>query len=216
VTTNRKEASRTVKREAKPASSYHHGNLEQALVNLATELIAKQGVESLTLRLLGEQLGVSRTALYRHFSDKQTLLVRVAEEGFAQFGDSLEAARTSTDRTDVFVRMAHAYFTFAQKNPGQYRVMFDASVLKKAHTAKLHAAAKRSFASLFDEVVRDSAKLRGSSPGSIGARSLGLWSLLHGYSMLAINGQFDDNRATVTKAMVASVEALVKGQRTEG
>jgi AcrR family transcriptional regulator len=215
VTANRKGVGRTLKSEAKPASSYHHGNLEQALVHLATELIAKHGVESLTLRLLGERLGVSRTALYRHFSDKQTLLVRVAEEGFAQFGDALEAARASTSPTDVFVRMAHAYFSFAQKHPGQYRVMFDASVLKKAHTAKLHAAAKRSFASLFDEVVGDSAKLHGGSPESIGARVLGLWSLLHGYSMLAINGQFDDNRAAVTKAMVASVEALVKGQRAE-
>jgi AcrR family transcriptional regulator len=176
-------------------------------------LIAKQGVENLTLRLLGEQLGVSRSALYRHFSDKQTLLVRVAEEGFAQFGDALEAARASAGHPDVFIRMAQAYFAFAQKNPGQYRVMFDASVLQKAHTAKLRSAAKRSFASLHDEVVRESAVPQGRSPEFIRARALGLWSLLHGYSMLAINGQFDDDRTTVTKAMVAAAEALLKGQR---
>jgi AcrR family transcriptional regulator len=210
----RKTAEGIAKAGAKPTSSYHHGNLERGLIDLATEVIAKQGVEHLTLRLLGEQLGVSRSALYRHFPDKQTLLVRVAEEGFGRFGDALDAARASKSGEDVFVRMGRAYFDFARQNPGHYRVMFDTTVLKKAHSAKLHAAAKRPLACLVDEVVKDTPGTGKDHATLIETRVSGLWSLLHGYSMLAINGHLAGTSSSVAKSMVASVLSLLQGQRS--
>ena len=210
----RKTAEGTAKTEPKPASSYHHGNLERGLIDLATEVIAKQGVEHLTLRLLGEQLGVSRSALYRHFPDKQTLLVRVAEEGFGRFGDALDAARASKSGEDVFVRMGRAYLDFVRHNPGHYRVMFDTTVLKKAHSAKLHAAAKRPLACLVDEVIQDTPGTGKDHATLVRTRVSGLWSLLHGYSMLAINGHLDGTNSSVAKSMVASVVSLLRGQRS--
>ena len=67
---------------AKQPSRYHHGNLPQAMLQEAVRTIQKQGTEALTLRGVGERLGVSRTALYRHFADKEALLAAVATEGF--------------------------------------------------------------------------------------------------------------------------------------
>jgi AcrR family transcriptional regulator len=66
----------------KKAGQYHHGDLRRALVEEALRTIQTDGVEELTLRAVGETLGVSRTALYRHFSDKQALLAAVGGEGF--------------------------------------------------------------------------------------------------------------------------------------
>src|SRR5688572_18243578 len=66
----------------KRPGQYHHGDLQRALLQEALQTIQTGGVEQLTLRAVGEKLGVSRTALYRHFSDKQALLAAVGREGF--------------------------------------------------------------------------------------------------------------------------------------
>ena len=66
----------------KRAHRYHHGDLSRALLQEAVRTIQRGGVQALTLRAVGEKLGVSRTALYRHFSDKSGLLAAVAREGF--------------------------------------------------------------------------------------------------------------------------------------
>ena len=66
----------------KPNRPYHHGNLRRALLDEAVATIRAEGVDGLTLREIGARLGVSRTALYRHFADKRALLAAVATEGF--------------------------------------------------------------------------------------------------------------------------------------
>src|SRR5882757_3581835 len=82
--------------------AYHHGDLERALVDTAVQMIQKDGVQALTLRGVGAKLGVSRTALYRHFDGKEALLARVAAEGFKRFHDALAAAiaRAEARRSD--------------------------------------------------------------------------------------------------------------------
>src|SRR5215831_17121958 len=72
--------------------AYHHGDLERSLVEAALVTIQEEGVEALTLRGVGARLGVSRTALYRHFEDKTALLARVALEGFRLFREALQTA----------------------------------------------------------------------------------------------------------------------------
>src|SRR5688500_20294354 len=76
----------------KRAGQYHHGDLRRALVDEAVRTIQLDGIEQLTLRAAGEKLGVSRTALYRHFSDKQALLAAVGREGFRMRRLALTAA----------------------------------------------------------------------------------------------------------------------------
>src|SRR5688500_9292449 len=71
---------RPTKPARKPANRYHHGDLPHAMLQEAVRTIQKDGVDALTLRCVGERLGVSRTALYRHFADKQALLAAVAAE----------------------------------------------------------------------------------------------------------------------------------------
>src|SRR2546429_9382843 len=69
------------------AHRYHHGHLPGALIEAGLKLIEEKGIRALTLRGVGGRGGVSRTAAYRHFSDKAALLGAIWEAGFTQFGD---------------------------------------------------------------------------------------------------------------------------------
>src|SRR5215470_3431793 len=108
----------------KPAKPYHHGDLRRALLDEALRTIQTHGVEHLTLRTVGERLGVSRSALYRHFADKQSLLATVGTEGFRKLRQTLADAWEKHGRGHAgFNSMGKAYVQFAIKNPSHYRVM---------------------------------------------------------------------------------------------
>jgi hypothetical protein len=82
----------TTRRKRTDRRTYHHGDLGPALVREAARTIRTDGVEAVTLRDVGRRLGVSRTALYRHFADKAALLAAVAREGFQGFSRELREA----------------------------------------------------------------------------------------------------------------------------
>src|SRR5918995_5925004 len=105
--------------------AYHHGNLRRGLLDEALATIRADGVDGLTLRQIGSRLGVSRTALYRHFADKRALLTAVATEGFRTLRQQLISAWEDGGRSPVGSQaMGAAYVRFAVANPSHYRVMF--------------------------------------------------------------------------------------------
>ncbi len=107
----------------KPPSRYHHGDLRRALLEEAVGTIARDGVERLTLRDVGARLGVSRTALYRHFANKSALLAAVARDGFDWFRqDLLDGWSNGEGTRRGFELMGVAYVRFAVANPSHYRV----------------------------------------------------------------------------------------------
>src|SRR5215475_9869167 len=98
----------------KPAKSYHHGDLRRALLDEALRTIQTDGVEQLTLRTVGERLGVSRSALYRHFADKQSLLATVGKEGFRMLRQAIAEAWERNGRgRGGFEAIGKAYLRFA-------------------------------------------------------------------------------------------------------
>src|ERR1043165_9183813 len=116
---------RTKSLARKPSRQYHHGNLRRGLLDEALAMIRTDGVEGLTLREIGTRLGVSRTALYRHFADKGALLEAVATEGFRTLRQELLGAwETGGGGLAGFDQMGEAYVRFAVANPAHYRVMF--------------------------------------------------------------------------------------------
>src|SRR5687767_10141651 len=115
-----------VRIQKKARGQYHHGNLRSSLIEAGLKLIARKGVQSLTLREIGVQLGVSRMAAYRHFSNKADLLAAISEAGFTLFADALDDARRGAGRecASQLRAMAVAYVRFAGAYPAYYEVMF--------------------------------------------------------------------------------------------
>src|SRR6185295_8734013 len=112
--TERMATPRAPRLAKKPRDQYHHGDLRRALLQAAVRTVQKHGESALTLRAVGDELGVSRTALYRHFADKSALLTAVAAEGFRMFRLALLAAWEGGDKGAAgFTAMGEAYVRFA-------------------------------------------------------------------------------------------------------
>src|SRR3954469_24479710 len=138
----------------KPRGHYHHGNLRRALIDEAVRTIQRSGVEALTLRGVGASLGVSRTALYRHFADKDALLAVVAREGFVALKATLDTARTRAADPDVqLTEMGTAYVRFAIDNQAHYLVMFGSFLERCQDEPDLMADATAAFDALVAMIV---------------------------------------------------------------
>jgi len=103
---------------------YHHGNLREALVTAARHLSAEKGPHGFTMAEAARLAGVSPSAPYRHFKDRDALMAELCQRGFAEFARRLTAALQSGAGKDGLTRMGHAYLAFAREDPGTYAAMF--------------------------------------------------------------------------------------------
>jgi AcrR family transcriptional regulator len=168
--------------------SYHHGNLKQALLEASLKLIRKVGSEGLTLREVARQAGVSHSAPYRHFRDKEELLAAVATEGFNRLTESLKNAAAPGSRAmDRFRLSGRGYVQFALKYPQHFAVMFDAPRRFDLYP-EMHAAGECAFNTLVRYV--EACQAEGSlPPGDSRPLALPAWAMVHGIAKLAIGGQ---------------------------
>ena len=174
----------------KRAHRYHHGDLSRALLQEAVRTIQRSGVQALTLRAVGERLGVSRTALYRHFRDKSGLLAAVAREGFRMLRlQLLEAWTTNGGGRKGFEAMGAAYVRFAVDHPSHYRVMFGGYVDSPGpRDPELAREGAGAFQALVDAIVSLQQNLLMKTDPPLQLAQY-IWSNVHGIAMLAIDGQ---------------------------
>jgi AcrR family transcriptional regulator len=176
----------------KSAKQYHHGDLRRALLDEALRTIQTHGVEHLTLRTVGARLGVSRSALYRHFADKQSLLATVGKEGFRKLRQSLADVWERNGRGRIgFEAMGRAYVQFAVEHPSHYRVMFGRFIESAAKDDHFIGEAQAAFQVLVDALVdqQNAGDIRRDDPVLMGHF---VWALVHGTAMLFIDGQLPE------------------------
>jgi len=127
--------------------TYHHGNLRKSLLDRAAHVIAEQGIESLSLRALARDLGVSHAAPARHFADKNDLLRALATEGNDRFiAYILDAAdATGNDPLVRYNAMGEAYIRFSLLFPAYYRTITHPDVAAHADASLKASAERRSF-----------------------------------------------------------------------
>jgi AcrR family transcriptional regulator len=123
---------------------YHHGNLREALLHAAEKTLEAKGGQSISLRELSRELGVSHTSPRRHFADKQALLDALALRGFERFDESLcrAAGKPAQDFKARLTKLARAYVDFALKHPALLGLMFESKHRPDAPREILDAAEK--------------------------------------------------------------------------
>jgi AcrR family transcriptional regulator len=202
---------RTPQRLRRPPDRYHHGDLRRALLEEAARTIQHEGVDGLTLRAVGERLGVSRTALYRHFTDKAALLSAVARDGFRTLRLALVHAWTEGGGgRPGFEAMGLAYVRFALANPSHYRVMFGGFLARPSPDPGLAEEASGAFQVLVDALVaqQQAGLVRQDDPLQL-ARLI--WALVHGIAMLAIDRHFEHQHADAETLSAFAVERIRTG-----
>lgn len=169
---------------------YHHGNLREALIRAALELIAEKGPAGFTFADAARWAGVSSAAPYRHFRDRDALMADVARRGFEQFADRLARAWNdgAPDPFAAFENVGRAYLAFARQEPAFYSAMFEAGVPLDADP-ELRQAADRAFGVLreaAETLIARTAKDR-RPPALMVA--LHVWAMAHGVASLFARGE---------------------------
>jgi len=196
--------------------AYHHKDLRNALIDEALTVLASEEPAELTLRELARRLGVTHTAPYAHFPDKQALLEAVADAGFLRLAERLEAVEgAAQEPLQAFRAMAHAYLAFAQEQPNLYRLMFTAPELAHDPECEMSLDGERAFAVVVRTIERIGA------PKGVDLRDLAaaVWSCVHGVAMLdldkRIHGKTMQSPQTVldlgTEMMLAGLAAKSHG-----
>ncbi|MGE0007913.1 MAG: TetR/AcrR family transcriptional regulator [Parvibaculaceae bacterium] len=161
---------------------YHHGNLKEALIAAARRLIAEHGPQGFTLNEASRTAGVSPSAPYRHFRDRNALIEATAEEGFNLFRDRLLAATEGVvSPHEALHRMGAAYFAFALDEPGFYQAMFSSGL--PAVGTSVAQAGDRAFA-----VLEDAVRALGARESQVRELSLKIWAFTHGMTGLIAAG----------------------------
>ena len=187
---------------------YHHGNLREALIAAALDLIARKGPAGFTFADAARWAGVSSAAPYRHFRDRDALIADIARRGFELF--EMHLARAWDDgRPDPFAafeNVGRAYLAFARDEPAYYSAMFEAGIPLDSDPG-LRLAADRAFAVLRTASETLCARLPKERRPPALMMSLHVWALSHGIA--ALFGRADAGRRTLPMTPEELLEAAV-------
>jgi AcrR family transcriptional regulator len=187
---------------------YHHGNLKEALLRAALELIAQKGPGGFTFAEAARWAGVSPAAPYRHFRDRDELLASIALRGFHQFEAALAQA-WDEGRPDVFFaldRLGKAYLDFARSEPAYSSAMFEAGI-PLATNPELREAGDRAFAVLRGAAEKLCAQTPARNRPPALMVALHIWAMAHGIASLF--GRGDAARRTLPMSPEELLEAEV-------
>ncbi|HXZ21219.1 MAG TPA: TetR/AcrR family transcriptional regulator [Pseudolabrys sp.] len=190
------------------ARGYHHGNLKEALVRAALELIAEKGPAGFTFADAARWAGVSPAAPYRHFRDRDALLADIARRGFEEFAAALAKAwdEGKPDVMTAFDHLGKAYLAFAKREPAYYSAMFEAGIALDSDR-ELREVSENAFAVLRAAAEKLVALMPPQQRPPALMVALHVWSMTHGIASLF--GRGDAARRTLPMPPEELLEAAV-------
>jgi AcrR family transcriptional regulator len=193
---------------------YHHGTLRDALLEAAERVLERDGLSGLTLRAVAREAGVSHAAPTHHFRDLTGLVSELAAIGFRQFNAAMAAAGAAgTSPMEKAMARAKAYVAYAQAHPGMYGLMFRTERLDMTRPS-LHEAASASFAGLAGAIGASRHEQIHEEALSLeqAAAIARAWSLVHGFTMLLLDGRLTDILRRLPKGTDAEtlLDAMLK------
>lgn len=168
---------------------YHHGDLKNALIQAGIEILSREGIEALSLRKVAKRAGVSHTAPYAHFTDKQALIAAIAAAGYQKLYDALFAAQNpQAPPLARLLATAHAYLQFALDEPDHFRITFSGVVEAEQDYPEYIEQSKRCFGLVV--TVVESCRAGGLfTKGDTQLIAVSIWSGIHGFVQLLLANQ---------------------------
>ncbi|MFE4696840.1 TetR/AcrR family transcriptional regulator [Streptomyces sp. NPDC056738] len=186
-----------------PQATYHHGDLRAACLRAARELLEEDGSAALSLRAVARRAGVSATAPYRHFADRDALVSAVAAEGYRELATNLATAHPTPTTAEDLSAVAVAYVQFALDHPALFRAMFAEPC---DPTSEERVAATAVISEYVHSIVR---RAFPDADADTGALSTTVWALVHGLAFLHLDGKLDASSPEIVARQVrAAVTAL--------
>ncbi|MET3463195.1 TetR/AcrR family transcriptional regulator [Variovorax atrisoli] len=206
-------ATRSPSPPAPEPRAYHHGNLREALIEAAVELIERDGLDKLSVREAAKRAGVSPGAPFRHFATKTALLTAVAEQATQRLRMHVEEAVAAASEAPPLARfgaIGHAYIEWARANPTHFRVISERSLIDYDNSPTLRSDNEKirtQMRKLFDEAFAQSGSTTNAADAAhaqIAARAL-----VYGLARMAVDGHFPEwslSRQSTAKTMAGTLD----------
>ena len=176
---------------------YHHGDLRHASIDAGLAMLRERRTDDLGLREVARAVGVSPTALYRHFPDKAAFFAALAAAGFERLAEAQAAAQHAAGPGSAgFGASGRAYIDFALANPALFRLMFSHA----PHLDVPEAAPPGSAMGLLRSNV-EALLGPGHDPAAVTAMCVHAWALVHGLSVLLLDRQLPPDDALIAAAL---------------
>lgn len=169
---------------------YHHGDLRNALIDAGISILQKEGAHGLSLRKAALKAGVSHSAPYAHFKDKQALIAAISTRGLQQLYEQVHKIAEQY-RTQPFTQLkeiAWRYTEFAMQDPGLFKVIFS-SIIEREHDYPEFIEISHRNYELVVDVVKNNQRAGYLQQGDADLIAISIWSAVHGFIGLYLENQ---------------------------
>jgi len=170
--------------------NYHHGDLKNALIDAGINILRQEGVRGLSLRNAAKQAGVSHSAPYAHFKDKQALIAAISTRGLQHLYQEVSriAARYRAQPAAQLFEVAWAYTEFCINDTGLFNIIFS-SILEREHDYPEFVDISHQNFALIVDVIENNQQARILRQGDPKLTAVSIWSMVHGFISLVLERQ---------------------------
>lgn len=185
-----------MKAREKRSAGQKHGDLRRELLREGLILLDKHGVDSVTIRAVARNAGVAHSAPANHFPSRRAMLTAIAAMIFADLADLTEkaAADSANDPEQAIHSFAETWFQFAFDTPNRYHLLWQRQLVD-SEDPELAREMDRVYSTLLSLLPRDQEECRVDPE----TNAIAIWSMIHGYISMRLDGNLVDARDKVTK-----------------